>query len=105
MRVVAVVGALTGELVAAIGVRDGDDSRLSGRGVHGGTEVVHVGRTGLDEHDLAARADRGGHVEVKRDLLSPAGIGGRRRGAAGLVDLAEAAARLGARAEAELRPV
>src|SRR5205085_4024362 len=67
------VGLLTGELVAAVAVGDGVGAETGGL-VDGCAEVVEAGGVGLDEEDVAARTDRGRHVEVEGDLLGPAAV-------------------------------
>src|SRR5262249_19158766 len=80
---------LGGDLACAPRVRD--QGRVRGRVVLGGEEVGEAVRVRLDQQDPALRTHCVGRVEVERDLESPAGVARRRRGAAGLVDLAEAA--------------
>ena len=99
------VGGLTGELVRAVAVRDHRRAH-HGRFVHRGREVREAVRRGLDEQDLAVRADGRRHVEVEGDLFGPALVGDReRRGGAELVDLREAPVRRRAGRNAEGRAV
>ena len=71
--------------------------------VHRHGEVFGGWGAGLDQQDVAFRADRRDHVEVEGDLFRPFDVLARRDRAAALVDLAEAAAR--ARALAGCRSV
>jgi len=101
--VVGVEARLAAELPATPTV--GDPIRLRGRVIVGGAEVGKgVGR-GLHQQDMAVRADRARHVEVERNLLSPAAIATRVVCPTGLVRLAETSVGTGATWQAKLRAV
>src|SRR5207247_7406822 len=69
-----------------------------------GAEIDERVRVRLDEQDVAARADGGHHLDIERDLLSPAGVVRGIVGSAALVDLLEARTD-GADGKAELRAI
>ena len=73
--------------------------------VHARAQVTQAGAVGLDQQDVALRADRADHVEIERDLLRPSVVGCRIARPAVLVDLAEAPVRGCARCEPEARAV
>ena len=104
VEVRGVLGVLGPIFAAAIAVADGVRAELGGF-IHGRAEVCVRRRRGLDEENLAGRANCGDHVQIERDLASPARIRSRVAGAAGLIDLLEAAIRRRARRQAIVRPV
>ena len=81
---------LAEELAAAVAVADRVGVEGDGR-VRGCAEVDEAVRVGLDEQDLAIRANGRDHLDVEVDLLAPAGVPRGGRVAAALVDLGEAA--------------
>ena len=104
---VVVVGAVrrVGQVAAAVAVGDGDHAGLLRGGVHRGAEVGDRGALGLDDQDLAVRADRGHGVDVEGLLAGPAGVEARQAGAAVLVDDRQAAAGGGAGGQPEVGAV
>ena len=66
-----------------------------------GTKVGNGRLLTLEQQDAAARTDRRDHVQVKRDLSGPAGIGGRKRsGVTALVNFLETSTAAGAGGQA-----
>jgi len=88
--VVSVEARLVARLGSAVAVRDGDRAKRHG-GVDRDTQVGEAGVIGLNEQDVAVRTRGRNHVDVERDLDSPACVGRRIAGTAVLIHLAEAA--------------
>src|SRR5205085_10220376 len=72
----AVVRGLAAPLTAAVAVGDGDHAAQALGRAHRGGEVAVVVRVGLDQDDVAGRADRRDHLDVEVDLLTPARVAG-----------------------------
>ena len=83
------------ELDTAVGVRHDVGAEAHGR-VHRPPDVGERRGVSLHQQDVAVRTRRRYGLHVQRDLDTPSRIRARRRGAAALVDLPEAAVRRGA---------
>src|SRR5208282_893941 len=90
-EVLRVVGGIGGCLASAPAVGDVLGAKRRGGGLLGDVQAVAGVVVGLDQVDLAERADRRDHVDVEGFLFGPVtsgvrrGLGGQRRGLALLV--------------------
>ena len=91
-------------LGGSVGVAD-HVRTLRDRLVHREAQVREAVAVGLDEHELALRAERADHLEVERHLLRPSAVVPRVGRTAPLVDLPEAPVRGRARRQPERRAV
>src|SRR4051812_20044989 len=103
---VAVIGrgALSAKLAAAVAIADRVGAQRSSS-IDRRSQIREAVIVSLDKQDLAVRADRASHIDIKRDLLAPPNIARRVAGAAALIDFAEAAVGGCAWRQAKLRTV
>ena len=105
MTRMCVVRVARARLASAVAVADDVRTGIDGR-VDGRPERCKRGAAGLDQDDVAVRADRRGHVQIERYLLAPTAVCARIRALhAVLIQLLEAAVRPGARRQAVLRAI